>query len=402
VGSRQRLRLALASRGLLPSPISSFQQLQIMTPNPGLGVLLHAIGGFAAGSFYSPLKKIRGWSWESAWLIMGLSAWLAAPWVASYLTTPRLGEVISESFATQSSAIKWAIFFGFLWGFGNLTYGMSARYLGIALGGSVALAFCMVFGTLAPPLHEAYITRNFDTVSTLWSTKSGMAILAGIAMCMVGILLCGLAGRRRETELSTTAAAEGMEEFNFRKGIAVAIVAGLLSACFAFGLDAGKSIAQISVNKGTDSLYQNNVVLIAVLTGGFLSNALGCLFMNLRNRTFGDYGRFDSRYLANLILVTVAGVTWFCQFFFYGMGQSKLGKAYEFSSWSIHMAFIVVFLNLWGLVFHEWRGTSAQTKRLIWIGILILIGSTIAIGVGNKIAAGTAATSSLREAEPVE
>ncbi len=349
-----------------------------MTPNPALGIVLHAIGGFAAGSFYSPIKKIRNLSWEAAWLLMGLAAWLAAPWVASWLTTPQLGDVLRESWATQYRAMGFAALFGFLWGFGNLTYGMAARYLGIALGGSVALGFCMVFGTLMPPIHDG-------TAGKLLSTASGLTILGGIALCAVGIGMCGLAGRRRENELASGTDKAAAQQFNFTTGFIVAIVAGILSACFSFGLAAGKPMADISVAHGTNPLYSNNVVLIAVLAGGFLSNALSCLVMNVRNRTLGDYVNFHSHYVSNLLLVWLAGVTWFCQFFFYGMGQTKLGKQFDFSSWSIHMAFIVVFLNMWGLVFHEWRGTSSRTKSYVWMGILILIASTIVIGLGNYL-----------------
>src|SRR3954470_14725753 len=162
-----------------------------MTPNPAIGILLHAIGGFAAGSFYSPLKKVRGWSWESAWLMMGLAAWLVAPWFAAWRTTPELTQVVHESLSRQLHAVALAVFFGFIWGFGNLTYGMANRYLGIALGGSIAVGFCMVFGTLIPPIYDG-------TAGQLLKTASGLAILAGIAMCIFGIALCGLAGRRRE------------------------------------------------------------------------------------------------------------------------------------------------------------------------------------------------------------
>src|SRR4029079_3146031 len=167
-----------------------------MTPNPAIGILLHAIGGFAAGSFYSPLKKIRGWSWETAWLMMGLAAWLAAPWVAAALTTHELGQVLSDTLTNNYKAVGWAIFFGFIWGFGNVTYGMANRYLGIALGGSIAIAFCMTFGTLIPPIVDG-------TVSTLLRTTTGQIVLAGVLLCVFGIALCGLAGRRREVELSS-------------------------------------------------------------------------------------------------------------------------------------------------------------------------------------------------------
>ncbi len=358
--------------------------MSAMTPNPVIGILLHAIGGFAAGSFYSPLKKIRGWSWETAWLVMGIAAWLAAPWIAASLTTPQLGEVISQAFASNLRAIALAIFFGFVWGFGNVTYGMANRYLGIALGGSIAVGFCMLFGTLIPPIFDG-------TAGSLLRTTTGQVVLGGIALCGFGIALCGLAGRRRELELSSSTVGGENKEFKLGLGLFVAVLAGILSACFAFGLNAGKPIAEISEQFGTDSLYSNNVVLIAVLSGGFLSNALCCLAMNLKNRTLSDYVRPNHTYLPNVLLAWLSGVTWFCQFFFYGMGQTKLGRQFEFSSWSIHMAFIVVFLNLWGIVFHEWRGTTMKTKMLVWSGILILIGSTIVIGYANYLGTSSSA-----------
>jgi len=350
-----------------------------MTPNPALGILLHAIGGFAAGTFYSPLKKIRGWSWETAWLVIGVAAWLAAPWFAAWRTTPELGSVLSEAIATEHRAVALAIFFGFIWGFGNLTYGMANRYLGIALGGSIAVGFCMVFGTLIPPIIDR-------TAGTLFHTTSGQIILGGIAMCLFGIALCGLAGRRREIELAMDSDDAEVEKFSLSLGIAVAVLAGILSACFNIGLTRGEPIAKISIDHGTNPLYSNNVVLIAVLTGGFISNGLSCVVMNIRNKTGGDYVRFDRTYLPNLLLAVLSGVTWFCQFFFYGMGQTKLGKEFDFSSWSIHMAFIVVFLNLWGIFFREWRGTTSRTKSLVWLGILILIGSTIVIAYAKYLA----------------
>src|SRR4029079_1734357 len=202
-----------------------------MCPNPALGILLHAIGGFAAGSFYSPLKKIRGWSWETAWLMMGLAAWLAAPWFASWRTNPELSAVLSQALNTEYRAVALAVLFGFVWGFGNLTYGMANRYLGIALGGSIAVGFCMVFGTLIPPIYEG-------TAGQLLHNASGRTILAGIAMCVFGIALCGLAGRRREIEMPKITDDPDTKEFSLATGLSVAILAGILSACFAFGLAA--------------------------------------------------------------------------------------------------------------------------------------------------------------------
>jgi len=349
-----------------------------MTTNPALGILLHAIGGFAAGSFYAPLKKVDRWAWESFWLVMGLAAWLAAPWIVALLTIPDLLIVLSNS---PGRVWTLCLLFGMLWGLGNLTFGLSVRYLGMALGYAVALGFCMVVGTLMPPLVEGRI-------ASILSTGSGLMIMAGVVTCLCGIGLCGWAGISKEAELTDEQKQQTVAEFALGKGFAVAAMAGVLSACFAFGLAAGKPIAEAAVERGADPLFSNNASLVVILIGGFVSNVLWCLYLNFRNRSFTDYiSGPSSRQLRNYFLSVLAGVIWYGQFFFYGMGTTKLGETYDFSSWSIHMSFIIVFSNLWGIAFHEWRGTRTRTKTLVWGGILTLIVSTIVIGYGNYLSA---------------
>ena len=336
-----------------------------------LGVVLHAIGGFAAGSFYAPLKKVQRWSWESSWMVMGVAAWIFAPWVVALLTTPQLMEVLTES---DAKTILWTYFFG---GIGGLTYGLSVRYLGMALGCSVALAFCMVFGALIPVIHEGKFEAMVES-------SSGKYVLVGVLVCLFGIAVCGWAGYRKEAEVP--AAGEGVREFKLTTGFAVATFAGILSSCMSFAFTAGAPIADLSAKLGTDPLYKNNAVLIVVLIGGFTTNAIWCLILNTRNKSFGDYRSKASA--LNYGLSMLAGVVWYLQFFFYGMGASELGKLegdYEASSWAIHMAFIIVFSNLWGVVFREWRGTSGKTRGMVWAGILILIASTVVIAYGRHI-----------------
>ena len=356
-----------------------------MIPGPLLGVLLHAIGGFAAGSFYAPLKKVERWAWESFWLVMGLAAWLAAPWIVTWLTTPRLWEVFCKS---SLSDLWVCVLFGLLWGLGNLTFGLSVRFLGMALGYAVALGFCMVFGTLVPPIYAGLTGGEEDWAKlvAIFTTPAGQAVLTGIVFCLAGIGMCGKAGMRKEAELTEHQKKESVAEFSLGKGFAVAMAAGVLSACFAFGLSAGKSIAALSAEMGTAPIFANNVVLVAILIGGFASNVVWCVILNLKNKTYKDYfsGKTGQQ-LRNYFFAALGGVIWYGQFFFYGMGTTKLGERYDFSSWSIHMAFIIVFSNLWGIAFHEWRGTSRKTKAWVWAGIVALIVSTMMIGYGNYL-----------------
>ena len=357
-----------------------------MTTNPALGVLLHAIGGLAAGSFYAPLKKVERWAWESFWLVMGIAAWIVAPWFVAWLTTPRLIDVLSDS---PSGAIGWCVLFGLLWGVGGLTFGLTMRYLGIALGMTVALGFCMTFGTLVPPIYNGLVggEQEWAKLTALFATPAGVTILAGVSVCLSGIGLCGWAGVAKESELTEEEKKAAVSEFSLGKGFLVASISGILSACFAFGLSAGAPIADLSSEYGTTALYCNNAVLVVILLGGFATNAIWCLILNARNHSFKDYVNGPpSRQLLNYVLSTLGGVIWYGQFFFYGMGTTKLGEKYDFSSWSIHMAFIIVFSNLWGIAFREWRGTSAKTRTLVWGGILTLILSTLVIGYGNYLA----------------
>lgn len=225
-----------------------------------LGVIFHAIGGFAAGSFYLPLKQIKKWTWESGWIVNGFFSWIIAPLVVALLTVPDLfGAILSAPPAT----LGWTFLFGLLWGIGGLTFGLSVRYLGMSLGYGVALGFCAAFGTLIPAIHDG-------SIITLLTTVPGWVVLSGIVVCLLGIGLCGYAGHLKE--LALTKEEEDKQDFHLGRGLLVAGFAGLMSACMAFGFAAGKPIAESAVASGTDPLWVNNAVLVVVLLGGFVTN----------------------------------------------------------------------------------------------------------------------------------
>lgn len=349
------------------------------TPNPFFGVTLHGLGGFAAGSFYIPYKKVREWSWETYWLVGGVFSWLVAPWVVAALTVPDLMEVLKS---TPARSYYMCYFFGLLWGIGGLTFGLSMRYLGMSLGYALALGFCAAFGTLIPPLFNGEFGK-------LVSTLSGQVTVGGVFLCLVGIAVCGLAGIRKEHELTEEAKRATIGEFDFKKGVWVAVFCGIMSACMAFGITAGKPIADIALAHGANTLWQNGPVFIIILAGGLTTNLIWCLILHRQNGSGGEYLRGSAPLLTlNYLFSALAGITWYFQFMFYGMGTTQMG-AYDFSSWSLHMAFIIVFSNLWGIFFKEWRGTSVKTHQLIIAGILVLIISTLVIGYGNSLAAPT-------------
>jgi len=350
-----------------------------MTPNPLTGVLFHWLGGFASASFYVPYRGVKRWSWEIYWLTGGIFSWILAPWFFASVRTNDLLGVLS---ATPSPTLLWPIFFGILWGFGGLGYGLVMRYLGLSLGMAVVLGLCTVFGTLIPPLFAG------DFAAKLLDTASGNIILCGLGLTIAGIVVVAMAGAKKDQALSPEQKAAAVAEFDFRKGLVVAIFAGIMSACFAFGLAAGEPIKALSAAAGTGPLWTGLPVLCLVMFGGLLTNAVWCTFLIVRNRSAGEWiGRGKATgapILANLALCALAGTAWYFQFFFYTMGESQMGR-FGFSSWTLHMASIIIFGTLWGFALKEWKDAAPRTRAMVWSGVALLILATIVIGYGNMI-----------------
>jgi L-rhamnose-H+ transport protein len=385
-----------------------------MTPNPALGVFFHWLGGLASGSFYVPYRGVRRWSWETYWLVGGVFSWIVAPWLIGRLMTKDLLAVLSEA---STSTLFWAFFFGLLWGIGGLTFGLTMRFLGLSLGMAVALGLCAAFGTLMPPIFSGVFVHQ------VLGTSSGRVILLGIFVCLLGIAAAGLAGIFKERAMSPEQQKAAIEEFDLRTGLAVATLSGVMSACFAYGLAAGAPIKALTLKHGTPPLWQGLPVLVVVLVGGFTTNFVWCLALNIRNRTGFQYFTADpKRYSqaaketivetaidapsrevvenipsakrnnsqepvpmpANYLFCALAGTTWYFQFFFYTMGETQMGK-YGFSSWTLHMASIIIFSSLWGIGLKEWKGAGAPAMRLLTLALFLLVGSTMIVGYGNYL-----------------
>lgn len=344
--------------------------------NPFFGVILHAIGGFSSASFYVPIHKVRQWAWETYWVTLGFVAWMIMPQVGGFLTTPDLWGILRSS---PVGSMGWSYLFGVMWGLGGLTCGLSLRYMGLSLGQSISLGFCAAFGTLIPPLFEGRIGE-------VVGTTSGRYVLLGIFVCLVGIALCGWAGVLKERELTDEQKKQAVKDFSFAKGFMFATFGGIMSACMAFAIKAGAPIAEAAGAAGTSAVFINNPTYVLAMGGGFTTNFIAALIFHARNKTFGNYTlRPRSTLLSNYGLSVISGMMWYGQFFFYGMGTTQMGK-YDFASWSLHMAFIIIFSNAWGLCLGEWKLVSRRAAVVLWLGIVTLIGSTVLIGYGNSLA----------------
>jgi L-rhamnose-H+ transport protein len=306
--------------------------------------------------------------------------------VFASLRTEHLLDVLG---ATPVKTLAWCWFWGAMWGLGGLTFGLTMRYLGLSLGMAVALGLTTVIGTMGPPIFHG-------TIGALAAKSSGQVTFLGIAVTLVGIVIVAKAGRAKERDLGAQGAKVGVAEFDLRKGLAIAVFSGVMSGCFAWGLDAGQPIRDLAIARGTDPLWQGLPVLCVVLAGGLTTNLIWCGILIARNNTAGEFvGRPGPAadadggrppLLRNYLLAALGGTLWYFQFFFYSMGESQMGR-YGFSSWTLHMASIILFSTLWGFALQEWFGASPRTRRLVWTGIGMLVASTVVIGVGNYLSA---------------
>jgi L-rhamnose-H+ transport protein len=383
--------------------------------NPIFGVVLHWLGGLASGSFYVPFRKVKSWAWETYWLVGGFFSWILVPWILASVMTADLGAVLHEA---PTSSIAWTYFFGVLWGLGGLTFGLTMRFLGMSLGMAVALGYTAAFGTLMPPLFRG------EFQSMVLGTRSGLTILVGVGICLLGIVFAGAAGMSKEKEMSEEQKRAAIKEFSLKKGLLVATFSGVMSACFAYGLAAGDPIKALTLKHGTSTLWQGLPVLVVLLLGGFTTNFIWCVALNIRNRTGYQYfsgevrGKVPRRgdepilenptdapaeemalaagddravlthapMFSNYFFSALAGTTWYFQFFFYTMGETQMGR-YKFSSWTLHMASIMIFSTLWGIALKEWKGAGTRTKLLVAMSLFVLVASTVVVGYGNYLGA---------------
>lgn len=337
--------------------------------NTLIGLIIIAIGSMGQSSSYVPIKKVKNWSWESFWLVQGLFAWLLFPFLGALLAVPQGYSIFDILGAGDGAAFK-AAFYGILWGVGGLTFGLSMRYLGVALGQSIALGTCSAFGTLIPALM----------VGTDLFQGEGLVLLIGVSVAIAGIAVIGYAGSLRAKNMTQEQKLAAVKDFALGKGLFVALLAGVMSAGFSLGLEAAEPIRIAAVAMGAEALYAGLPAILVITMGGFLTNAVYCLYQNYKNKTGSEYFGVPSKTLVNnLLFSALAGVLWYSQFFGLALGKSFLteGSVMMAFSWSILMSLNVTFSNVWGILLKEWKGAGQKTIVVLVFGMLILIFSLI-------------------------
>ena len=337
--------------------------------NTLIGLFIIALGSIGQSSSYVPIKKVKTWAWESFWLVQGIFAWLLFPFLGALLAVPEGHSLIEVLSSGQGAAFN-AMFYGALWGIGGLTFGLSMRYLGVALGQSIALGTCSAFGTLIPAIM----------LGTDLFTGKGLVLLIGVSIAIAGIAVIGYAGSLRSKNMTYEQKKAAVKDFALGKGLLVALLAGVMSACFSLGLEAAEPIKVAAILLGTKSLYAGLPAILTITSGGFITNAIYCLYQNYKNKTGKDYfGVPMNVFINNVLFCALAGILWYSQFFGLALGKSYFteGSIMMAFSWSILMSLNVTFSNVWGIILNEWKGAGSKTILVLALGMLILISSLI-------------------------
>ncbi|MGN0283178.1 MAG: L-rhamnose/proton symporter RhaT [Prevotella sp.] len=331
-----------------------------------IGLIIIAIGAFCQSSCYVPINRIKDWSWESYWIVQGVFAWLLLPLLGAWLAVPE-GHSMCELFnADNSFNVFMTMLFGVLWGVGGLTFGLSMRYLGVALGQSIALGTCAGLGTIMGPVLLNIFFPEQNALASLTAS-----VIIGVVVTLVGIAVIGLAGSMKASSLSEEQKKDAVKDFNFPKGLAIALLAGFMSGCFNVGLAFG---SDINFGDLTPDMYKTLPATMLVTIGGFITNAIYCFYQNSKNKTWSDYAK-ASVWGNNALFCLLAGALWYSQFFGLSLGKGFLTESATLTtlSFCILMALNVVFSNVWGIILKEWKGCSPKTIAVLIVGIAILI-----------------------------
>jgi L-rhamnose-H+ transport protein len=369
----------------------------MITPNPLLGTFLHSIGALSSSVCYAPQKKVKHWSWQTYWIVQASFCWFLLPILGAIITIPHLWAVLSHA-PKEAMAISFLL--GMIYGIGGTAFGIAIRYIGFSLTYAIAVGLSSVVGTLIPPLIEHRLggflydllwhgkwTAPFesDKLSALFTRTGSEWVLLGVVVGAIGIGICGLAGRLKEKQLQGEGAPT---EFRLGKGLALAILAGFLSAVYGFSLNAGKPIADVAEQYGAD-IWRGNVVYIFSNTGAFVTTAIYCMYLHFKHRTLGELielpaGQEKSTLPLNFAMAILTGLLWYGQFFFYNLGHVRMGS-FEYTSWAIHMTMLVLFSNAIAIGFGEWKGCRRVTYTAIISALAVLVTAVMLLTYGNYL-----------------
>ena len=339
------------------------------------GILLIATGAFSSGSFAVPFGKIKGWGWETYWMIFSIGAYIFFPLLACLVFAPGFIEIISN---TDSKTIIAVFLLGMVYGVGNLSFGLALRYLGLSLGYALSLGLMLAIGTLIPPVLDGRLELMFQK-------EGGMLLIWGVIVACAGIALSAWSGILKDKQVSESAKKVSVGEFNLVKGILAAALVGVTGSAMSLGFERGLPITETAAGKGVDTLFTMMPLLVVLFSGTFVTTIFWCGYLGNKNKTISNYVKAENRKVLvfNYLFGMLAGLLWFSQFILYGMGKSKMGP-FTFTSWGILMALTIVFATVWGLLRKEWKGVPMKVYILMILSLIIIIASSLLIGISGS------------------
>jgi L-rhamnose-H+ transport protein len=334
------------------------------------GIAWHMVGAASAASFYAPISKVKRWTWESTWAVAGIFSWVLLPISVSAILLPDFRAFYGS---LASAVVLKAFLFGCMWGVGNVSYGLTMRYLGMSLGIGVAIGVTLVVGTLIPPLIHGQAHQ-------LVSTHGGLLTLLGIAVALCGIVTVSVAGHRKEIALGSA-----VREFDVKKGLLLAVMCGIFSSGMSFAIDAARPIQASALAVGVNPLYSALPSYVIIMGGGGLVNFVYCfsrLFYKKDLSLKADLALPGATLFENGTLAATGGIMWYLQFFFYAWGAASIPASFAYVNWMLHMSGYVLFGGIVGLALGEWAGVGSKPVRLLWAGMLIIIAAANIVGLG--------------------
>ena len=334
------------------------------------GIGWHMVGAASAASFYAPISTVKKWTWETTWAVGGSFSWFLLPIGVSLFLLPHFWSFYAS---LDSGVVMRAVLFGAMWGVGNVNYGLTMRYLGMALGIGVAIGITLIVGTLIPPIAHGQFLQ-------LITTRGGLLTMLGIVVALAGVCIVSVAGHQKEIALGTET-----REFDLKKGLILAVLCGIFSSGMSFGMDASKPIQAAALAAGIKPLYSALPSYALIMGGGGLVNFAYCfgrLFFKPGLSLRADLAQPLGTLVKNKAMAAAGGILWYLQFFFYAWGAASIPVNFSYVNWMLHMSGYVLFGGIIGLAVGEWAGVGGRPLRLLWGGVMVIIAAANIVGVG--------------------
>ncbi len=328
-----------------------------MDQNVIIGLGYAVIAGVFAGSFSLPMKFTKDWKWQHNWMVYTVWSTLLMPIIFAIFTVPQLGTIYHS---TDILVFLKVVSFGMAWGIGSVCFGLGLEYLGVALGMSIMLGLIISIGTLIPII--VYQPNEL-------TSPKGIKIIIASIILIVGIIIIAIAGSMRDRKMKNQSQSSSGKSL-FRKGLLIAILAGVLGPMLNIAFINGNSIKDIAIKLGTNPSYAGNAVWPIALFGGFLINFAYCAYLIRKNN---EWSLFKTKRIWYWLVLAISGIVWFFCMMFYGMSVEKLGKLGASIGWASFQSLAIITGNFVGLFTGEWKKSGSKPLIINFVGIAILL-----------------------------